>query len=293
MAYLRAQHHASCVLALQDTCQGEDSGPAAAGDVSQPPPPPPHTALADGADASRAPAPARLVAAWRGGAAPPALLKTLAAARPDLAPALNERVRAWLLQDCERHVAEGLLLFVLPHLRRDWLASAKNPGAFLMSLLQHRAALLRGGGLARRLLDAARANPQVAPYMDSDVLQELGDMDPGTRAFIIDEYVCKQRTDWPGGLRFPSQCLLSCMRSIRHADPALHAAYSQLLESRPDLAPAMNGVVLYGLAKARPSVALAAVERLQELPESWTRSARVNASAFLYNKVLELCGAGS
>jgi hypothetical protein len=45
--------------------------------------------------------------------------------------------------------------------------------------------------------------------------QELGDMDPELRGFIMDEYMCKQRHDWPEGLKFPSQCLLSCMRSIR------------------------------------------------------------------------------
>lgn len=40
-------------------------------------------------------------------------------------------------------------------------------------------------------------------------------MDPALRSFIMDEYMCKQRHDWPEGLKFPSQCLLSCMRSIR------------------------------------------------------------------------------
>jgi hypothetical protein len=35
------------------------------------------------------------------------------------------------------------------------------------------------------------------------------------RGFVMDEYMCKQRHDWPEGLKFPSQCLLSCMRSIR------------------------------------------------------------------------------
>jgi hypothetical protein len=47
------------------------------------------------------------------------------------------------------------------------------------------------------------------------LLQELGDMEHGLRCFIMDEYMCKQRHDWPEGLKFPSQCLLSCMRSIR------------------------------------------------------------------------------
>jgi hypothetical protein len=47
------------------------------------------------------------------------------------------------------------------------------------------------------------------------LLQELGDMEPELRGFVMDEYMCKQRHDWPEGLKFPSQCLLSCMRSIR------------------------------------------------------------------------------
>jgi hypothetical protein len=40
-------------------------------------------------------------------------------------------------------------------------------------------------------------------------------MEPELRGFVMDEYMCKQRYDWPEGLKFPSQCLLSCMRSIR------------------------------------------------------------------------------
>jgi hypothetical protein len=46
-------------------------------------------------------------------------------------------------------------------------------------------------------------------------VQELGDMEIELRGFVMDEYMCKQRHDWPEGLKFPSQCLLSCMRSIR------------------------------------------------------------------------------
>lgn len=42
-------------------------------------------------------------------------------------------------------------------------------------------------------------------------------MEPELRGFVMDEYMCKQRHDWPEGLKFPSQCLLSCMRSIRCA----------------------------------------------------------------------------
>lgn len=42
-------------------------------------------------------------------------------------------------------------------------------------------------------------------------------MDSSLRSFVMDEYMCKQRHDWPEGLKFPSQCLLSCMRSIRCA----------------------------------------------------------------------------
>lgn len=182
------------------------------------------------------------------------------------------------------------MLFVLSNLRRDWGVTAKSPGAFLMGLLQHRAGLIGSSGLARKLLDTARDFPNVAVYIDSDVLQELGDMEPRLREFIMAEYMCKQRHDWPSGLKFPSQCLLSCMRSIRYADPAVHKAYVGLVASRPDLAPAMNGVILYGLCKAEPGVGLAAVRRLAELPEEWTSAARVNASAFLYQKVQELCG---
>jgi hypothetical protein len=57
------------------------------------------------------------------------------------------------------------------------------------------------------------------------------------------------------------------------------------MESRPDLAKAMNGVILYGLCKCDAGTGLAAVKRLSELPEEWTAAARVNASAFLYQKV--------
>jgi hypothetical protein len=71
----------------------------------------------------------------------------------------------------------------------------------------------------------------------------------------------------------------------RYADPAVHKAYLQLMESRPDLARAMNGVILYGLCKCDTTTGLAAIKRLSELPEAWTSAARVNASAFLYQKV--------
>jgi hypothetical protein len=70
----------------------------------------------------------------------------------------------------------------------------------------------------------------------------------------------------------------------------VHRAYAALLASRPDLSAACNGVILYGLCKAEPATGLAAVKRLSELPEAWTSAARVNASAFLYQKVQELCG---
>jgi hypothetical protein len=138
------------------------------------------------------------------------------------------------------------VLFVLANLRRDWHMTAKNPGAFLMGLLQHRwdagsatcvnrlpdaahvrqsmllvifrgwqchtsaalfthlliasqeavgeqghqehiltlccdvlccavlscrAALIGGSGLSRKLLETARNFPNVAVYIDSDVLQ--------------------------------------------------------------------------------------------------------------------------
>jgi hypothetical protein len=59
----------------------------------------------------------------------------------------------------------------------------------------------------------------------------------------------------------------------------------QLLASRPDLSKACNGVILYGLCKCDKGTGLAAVKRLSELPEAWTSAARVNASAFLYQKV--------
>jgi hypothetical protein len=52
------------------------------------------------------------------------------------------RIKGWLCQDCDRSTAECLVLFVLANLRRDWHMTAKNPGAFLMGLLQHRC----GGG---------------------------------------------------------------------------------------------------------------------------------------------------
>lgn len=58
------------------------------------------------------------------------------------------------------------------------------------------------------------------------LLQELGDMEPELRGFVMDEYMCKQRHDWPEGLKFPSQCLLSCMRSIRSvASPSRRGQY--------------------------------------------------------------------
>jgi hypothetical protein len=75
------------------------------------------------------------------------------------------------------------------------------------------------------------------------------------------------------------------LRNNRYADPAVHRAYIQLLASRPDLSKACNGVILYGLCKCDRSTGLAAVKRLSELPEAWTNAARVNASAFLYQKV--------
>jgi hypothetical protein len=115
-------------------------------------------------------------------------------------------------------------------------------------------------------------------------------MEPPLRAFLTTEYLCKQRHDWPEGLKFPSQCLLSCMRSIRYADPVIHKSYQKLQADRPDLAKAMNGVILYGLCKCDTPTGLAAIKRLSELPAEWTNAARVNASAFLYQKVQELCG---
>ncbi len=130
----------------------------------------------------------------------------------------------------------------------------------------------------------------MAIYVDSDVIQELGEMEPQLRTFIMSEYLCKQRHDWPEGLKFPSQCLLSCLRSIRYANPAVHKAYVKLQEARPDLAKAMNGVILYGLCKCDTQTGMAAIQRLSELPDAWTSAARVNASAFLYQKVQELCG---
>ena len=78
---------------------------------------------------------------------------------------------------------------------------------------------------------------------------------------------------------------LSLLLRNRYADPAVHRAYIQLLASRPDLSKACNGVILYGLCKCDRGTGLAAVKRLSELPEAWTNAARVNASAFLYQKV--------
>jgi hypothetical protein len=80
------------------------------------------------------------------------------------------------------------------------------------------------------------------------------------------------------------------MRTIRHADPSVHRAYAKLMDSRPDLAGSMNGVVLYGLCKCDRGAGLAAIKKLSELPDSWTSAARVNASAFLYQKVNEIVG---
>lgn len=40
-----------------------------------------------------------------------------------------------------------------------------------MGLLQHRAALIGGSGMSRKLLEVARNFPNVAVYIDSDVLQ--------------------------------------------------------------------------------------------------------------------------
>lgn len=73
--------------------------------------------------------------------------------------------------------------------------------------------------------------------------------------------------------------------AYRYADPSVHKAYIALLASRPDLSKACNGVILYGLCKCDKATGLAAVKRLSELPEAWTSAARVNASAFLYQKV--------
>lgn len=52
----------------------------------------------------------------------------------------THRIKGWVCQDCDRSTAECLVLFVLANLRRDWHMTAKNPGAFLMGLLQHRCA---------------------------------------------------------------------------------------------------------------------------------------------------------
>jgi hypothetical protein len=82
-----------------------------------------------------------------------------------------------------------------------------------------------------------------------------------------------------------STVLLLLLLPYRYADPAVHRAYMQLLAARPDLSKACNGVILYGLCKCDKSTGLAAVKRLSELPEAWTSAARVNASAFLYQKV--------
>lgn len=220
------------------------------------------------------------------------MLKLVVAERPDLQGPLNDRIRSWLTQDCDRATAECLAVFVLGNLRRDWSSHAKSPGAFLMGLLQHRCQLLTSTGLNRKLLEVARHCPNVATYVDSDVIQELGDMDAPLRAFVVGEYLLKQRGDWPEGLKFPSQCLLSCMRSIRYADPAVHKAYRRLQEQRPDLAAAMNGVILYGLCKCDLPTGLAAIRKLEELPRDWTSAARSNASAFLYAKLHSVVNGG-
>jgi hypothetical protein len=241
-------------------------------------------------NSARLPLTAKLIAAWRNGMPLASLIRLLQAERSDLATAVNDRIRSWLTQDCDRATAECLVLYVLGNLRRDWHTNAKSPGAFLMGMLQHRSALLQSVGLDKKLLELARHHPNVAVYVDSDVIQELGDMDAPLRSFIVTEYVCKQRQDWPEGLKFPSQCLLSCMRVIRYADPSVHKGYTSLMDSRQDLARAMNGVILYGLCKCDVATGLAAIKRLSELPAEWTNAARVNASAFLYQKVQELCG---
>jgi hypothetical protein len=117
------------------------------------------------------PLPSKLINAWRSGLCLASLIKLLQAQRPDLATALNDRIKGWLTQDCDRSTAECLVLFVLVNLRRDWHVAAKSPGAFLMALLQHRAALIGGSGMGRKLLETARNFPNVAVYIDSDVLQ--------------------------------------------------------------------------------------------------------------------------
>eukprot|EP00877_Chromochloris_zofingiensis_P003954 jgi/Chrzof1/1355/Cz10g04080.t1 len=256
------------------------------GSADGPPAPPQRP----GGRAVKMPLPARLISALRQGGNLTHLMKLVVSERPDLQGALNDRIKSWLTQDCDRSTAECLVVYVLGNLRRDWHSNAKSPGAFLMGMLQHRCQLLSSQGLNRKLLEIAKGFPNVAVYIDSDVIQELGEMEPALRSFIITEYVCKQRHDWPEGLKFPSQCLLSCMRSIRYADPVVHKAYMKLQEQRQDLAKAMNGVILYGLCKCDTATGLAAIKRLSELPDEWTSAARVNASAFLYQKVQELCG---
>jgi hypothetical protein len=129
------------------------------------------TAKAAVSAASRMPLPSKLITAWRSGLCLASLIKLLQSQRPDLATALNDRIKGWLTQDCDRSTAECLVLFVLVNLRRDWHVAAKSPGAFLMALLQHRAALISGSGMARKLLETARNFPNVAVYIDSDVLQ--------------------------------------------------------------------------------------------------------------------------
>lgn len=61
------------------------------------------------------------------------------------------RIKGWLCQDCDRSTAECLVLFVLANLRRDWHMTAKNPGAFLMGLLQHRCVGAEGGGRGQQV----------------------------------------------------------------------------------------------------------------------------------------------
>jgi hypothetical protein len=197
------------------------AAPSPASDQPQPaqPQPPPPARGAGGGGAGRQTVPAKMIAAWRSGVQLPGLLKQLAAERPDLSTALNERVRSWLTQDCDRTTAEALAVYVLSNMRRDWGATAKTPGAFLMGLLQHRAQLLQGGGLAGKLLDLARAQPNVAEYVDSDAIQELGEMEPQLRGFVLQEYVAKQRRCAPEGMcsrarlcRCVCVCVCVCVR---------------------------------------------------------------------------------
>jgi hypothetical protein len=142
------QQHKTTGQALLAAAKQQEAAAAEAAAAAPVVPSYSETAALDGLDAvtakaavmaaNKMPLPAKLIQAWRSGLCLASLLKLLQSQRSDLATALNDRIKGWLCQDCDRCTAECLALFVLANLRRDWHLTAKNPGAFLMGLLQHR-----------------------------------------------------------------------------------------------------------------------------------------------------------